>query len=225
MPKGRFLKLTAVAAACFVFICFAVGVFAAIKFHSSIFRLSSSQVARIVPAAELECARIDDCGLLPGDILVRRYITPKTRFFDEFVHPYFTHAVFYLGDGQIVEAAGTEKDHSQEVRISGLVDGGWLDSDLEGFAIIRPKYTAENLAFIKAELVNIADDPDYRFGPPFLDAKQTTCADLILERMVEEKIVAAEDMSNVATPDYLFWLAAENPGEFEISGYGFSEEK
>lgn len=221
MPKGRFLKLTSVAAVCFVFICFAAGVFAAIKFYSSIYRLPSSQVARIVPAADLECARIDDCGLLPGDILVRRYITPKTRFFDEFVHPYFTHAVFYLGDGQIVEAAGTEKDCSQEIRISELADGGWLDSGLEGFAIIRPKYTADNLAFIKAELVDIANDPEYRFGPPFLGAKQTTCADLILKRLAEEEIVAAEDMTDAATPDYLFWLAAENPGEFEIAGYGF----
>ena len=153
--------------------------------------------------------------------MIRRYITSKTRFFDEFADPYFTHSAFYLGDGQIVEAIGTEKDRSEEIRILPLAESGWMDSGVESFVVIRPKYPDQKLDLVKANLVVIANDPDYGFGLPAFGSKQATCADLILGQLAREKVIDGSNFPEIITPDYLFRMAANNPDFFGIIGYGF----
>ncbi len=198
-----------------------MGIYFAHKFYNSIFRLSPDQVSSSLNTKISECKKISDCKLLSGDILMRRYVTSKTWAFNEFVHPYFTHSAFYLNDDQIVEAIGREKNYQDEIQISKFSKSDWLDSGIESFVIVRPKYSGEKLSNIKINLTAIANDPNYRFGLPQFGHKQITCADLILEQLFNEKIIVTSTAPQIITPDYLFWLAVTNPHNFEIIGYSF----
>ncbi len=219
MIRSFILKLLAITAAGIVFFFLIFGIYFIHKFYNSIFRLSFHQVSSSLTTKISQCEKISDCKLLPGDILIRRYITPKTWVFNKFAHPYFTHSAFYLSDDQIIEAIGTEKDHKDEIQILKLSKSDWLDSDIESFVIVRPKYTDEKLDQIKRNLTAIANDPNYRFGLPQFGDKQATCADLILEQLLNEKITTTFNTPKIVTPDYLFWLAENNPNNFEIIGY------
>lgn len=116
------------------------GAYSIHKLYAGIFRLSAEQVFQSLPDTAGKCKTIGDCELLPGDILVRRYITNRTRLFDTLAHPYFTHAAFYLGGGKIVEAVGTENSAEDDIQIAELSNSDWFDAGTENFAIIRPNY-------------------------------------------------------------------------------------
>lgn len=187
------------------------------NFYNNIFRLSKDTVTNSLNKQTSQCSNIIDCQLLPGDILIRRYITQKTRLVDKVLHPYFTHSAFYLGQGQIIEAIGQEKTHADEIRITNLTNTDWIDSTMESWVIIRPKkITPSSLEIINNNFQIIANDPDYRFGIPKNNNKKTTCADLIYQQLIKQNIIKDSVPPKYITPDYLYWLAINKPNDFEI---------
>lgn len=192
------------------------------KFYTDIFRLSSAQISNSLITTKPQCIRLRDCKLLPGDILIRRYITSRTWLFDQVIHPYFTHSAFYLGDDQLVEAIGTEKNSKDDIQIDTFSKSDWLNLDMNDFVIIRPKNYSLKLNTIKNNLINIANDPDYIFGLPEKGLKRTACADIIFEQLFNEKMVTVPQKLKIITPDYLFWLFITNQNDFEIVGYNIS---
>ncbi len=142
---------------------------------------------------------------------------------DKFAHPYFTHSAFYLGNDQIVEAVGTEKDPKNDIQIAALSKSDWFNSDVNNFVVIRPKSYSLKLETIKNNLKNIAEDPDYSFGPSKQGYKKTTCADLIFKQLVDEDIIHVSRAPKIITPDYLFWVAKNSPNDFEVVGYSITE--
>lgn len=206
-----------------IFFTMIVQVFSIHKLYSNMFRLSSYQVSASLYNATTKCRRISDCNLSPGDILIRRYVTERTRVFDKLVHPYFTHAAFYLGNDQIVEAVGTERKPEDEIQIATLSKSDWFDTELTSFIIIRPNYSTGRLEDVSKSLLQIANDPDYQFGLPKVGEKRTTCADLIFEQLVDKHIVTVSNYPEIITPDYLFSLTINNPSTFHIVGYSIGK--
>lgn len=193
------------------------------KMYNGIFRLTSKQITSSLIGHVSQCTKLSDCKLLPGDILIRRYITSRTLIVDKFAHPYFTHSAFYLGEDQLVEAVGTEKNSKDDIQVDILSKSDWLNSDINNFVIIRPKNYLQKLELIKKDLIGIAEDPEYIFGLPHTGNKKTTCADLIFKQLTDKKIIDIPNRPDIITPDYLFWIATNNPDDFEIIGYNISE--
>lgn len=221
---GKFiLKLLAIITVGTILIFLIYGLYLGHKFYNDIFRLSSSQISSSLVGIKPQCNKLADCKLLPGDILIRRYITSRTWLVDKLAHPYFTHSAFYLGSDQLVEAVGTEKYSKDDIQIDILSKSDWLNFDVNNFVVIRPKNYSQKIDAIKSDLINIAEDPEYIFGLPKQGYKRTTCADLIFEQLFHENVIQVSNVPNIITPDYLFWLAKNNPASFEIVGYGISQ--
>lgn len=197
------------------------GIYCIQKFYDSVFRLSIDQVNSALINDSSQCKIISDCKLLPGDILIRRYITDRTWLINKIADPYFTHSAFYLGEDQIIEAVGKEKNRKDDIQIAQLSKSDWLNQDVESFVIIRPSNYGSKLEIIRNELAAIANDPDYKFGLPKKGQKKATCADLIFQQLLDQKILNAYDDAKIITPDYLF-SASENAG-FEIIGYNIRQ--
>ncbi len=193
------------------------------KLYFNIYRLSVYQISDSMSNVIPQCTKISDCKLLPGDILIRRYITQRTRLIDKLAHPYFTHSAFYLGNDQIIEAVGTEKNPIDDIQIAKLSTSDWMNTDIESFVIVRPSYSPRQLNSMEIDLQSIAKDPDYIFGLPKLGYKRTTCADLILKELLTENVVTAQKVPWIITPDFLFSLASENRSSFNIVGYYFTK--
>ena len=193
------------------------------KFYNNIFRLSLDQISTSLHKTVSRCKKIVDCKLLPGDILIRRYITQRTWLVDKLAHPFFTHSAFYLGSDQLVEAVGTEKNSRDDIQIDILSKSDWLNFDVDNFVIVRPKNYSSKLDAIKTDLKNIAEDANYIFGLPKQGYKRTTCADLIFKQLANKNIITVSGEPQIITPDYLFWFAANNPADFEIIGYNIAQ--
>mgnify|MGYP005615951677 FL=1 len=191
--------------------------------YPEVFRLDKEQVSSTLHESMMKnkapiCSEIQDCDLIPGDILLRRYVTERTKLFDRIIHPYFTHTAFYLGDDRLAEAVGSEKNSEDDIQINTLSRGDWMDEQIEGFVIIRPTYTADQLDSIKIGLAQIAEDPEYIFGLPRKGNKKTTCADMIYKQLQDENLIPISNtqVPKIITPDYLFWLATQHPLNFEV---------
>ncbi len=185
--------------------------------YKNIFRLSLTQVQESLKDKIPSCNEIKKCTLLSGDILIRRHITERTLVIDKIANPYFTHSAFYLGDDQIVEAIGTEKNSEDDIQIGPFSKSDWMD--VENFIIFRPKNYLGKLEIIKNNLKEIAYDPEYIFGLPEEGPKRATCADLIYTQLSKENIISRVNDRDTITPDYLFWVAKNNPDDFEIVGF------
>ena len=196
-----------------------LGAYSAYDFYQSIFRLTPNQVAKTICQTIPRYQKITDCQLRPGDILIRRYITSRTKALDQYLHLYFTHSAFYIGNDYIVEASGKEQRPEDEIRVTRLSTSDWENSDIENFVIIRPKNYEGKLDKIISNLKTIAADPNYRFGLPIQGGKRTTCAELILKEIITEKVIQEPKVPKIITPDYLFWLAVNNSDNFEIIGH------
>lgn len=193
------------------------------EFYNGIFRLSSDQISDSLNNTVSQCKKIIDCKLLPGDILIRRYITKRTWLVDKLAHPYFTHSAFYLGNDQIVEAVGTEKNPKDDIQVGIFSESDWLNFDVDNFVIIRPKNYSSKLDIIKSNLKNIAEDSDYIFGLPKQGYKRATCADLISQQLLNGKIIHVSNAPKIITPDYLFSLTKNNPDDFAIVGFNIQK--
>ncbi len=226
MTYNFILKLLATTITIGVVLFFLIyGIYLGHEFYNSIFRLSSDQISNSLIDTIPQCKKINDCKLLPGDILIRRYITSRTWLVDKLARPYFTHSAFYLGNDQIVEAVGTEKNPEDEIQIAVLSKSDWLFDDVENWVVVRPKNITPKLDTIKNNLIKIAEDPDYKFGLPQQGNKRATCADLIFEQLHNENIIDVSSVPKIITPDYLLWLVMQNQKDFEIVGHSISIEK
>ncbi|TRZ51798.1 hypothetical protein D4R99_03850 [bacterium] len=192
-------------------------------FYSDIFRLSPNEITRslsnVLSNVTFHCKKIQDCHLLPGDILVRRYITERTRLFDTMIHPYFTHSAFYLGDDKIAEAVGEEKNPINDIQVATFSKSDWFDEEIESFVVIRPKKYNGKFENVKEDLEKVAEDPDYRFGLPKQGEKITDCADFIVTPLIKEGVLAFLNTPSYINPDYLFALAIKSRSDFEIIGF------
>lgn len=187
------------------------------KFYNDIFRLSQESVINSLSQQTSSCPNIKNCQLLSGDILIRRHITQKTQLLDKVFNPYFTHSAYYLGEGQIIEAVGQEKNKADEIIISELINTDWVDTDIETWVIIRPKKITPALSeVINNNFKTIANDPNYRFGTPKNHNKKTTCADLIYQQLIQQNIIEGLAPPNYITPDYLYSIVVNKPDDFEM---------
>ncbi len=146
-------------------------------------------------------------------------MTKRIWFIDKPLRIFFTHSAFYLGDDKLFEVFGPEKNAENDVQILELSKSDWLQDDIKNFVIIRPKKYSWKLDGIKENLDFIAEGSNYRFGLPFWGPQKVTCADVIFEQLYNKKIVESKDIPELVTPDYLFWLAVNNPDDFEIVGF------
>lgn len=184
-----------------------------------VFKLSPSQVSSDFSKYQSQCKQIKDCKLEEGDILIRRYITNRTWLIDKLSHPFFTHSAMYLGNDKIIEATGYEQNPKDEIRISNFSQSDWQDEQIESWVIIRAINISNKIVIIKEDLETIANDPEYRFGFPKEGYKRLSCSDLILNPLISEGIINVINRPEMITPDYLFWLAINNPSDFEIISY------
>lgn len=192
------------------FISFIFATFFAYNFYRNIFRLSEKEVNSSLNNKRLECISIKKCTLLPGDILIRKYTTKRTWLIEKIANPYFTHSAMYLGNDQIIEAIGNEKNSKDDIQIDTLSKSDWMDTDIEKLIIIRPLNINTKFTIIKENLENIAKDPDYTFGLPKQGNKKTTCSELIFEQLKNEDLLPKEKYPELITPDYLFYIATNN---------------
>ena len=183
--------------------------------------MSEEQVFNHLSNKTSQCEKISDCKLLPGDILIRKYMTKRIWFIDKPLHIFFTHSAFYLGDNKLFEVFGPEKKAENDVQVLEFSKTDWLHEDVKNFAIIRPKEYSWKLDSIKRNLEFIARGSNYRFGLPSWGPQRVTCADAIFEQLYNKKIIEPKNIPEIVTPDYLFWLAVNNPDDFEIVGFNF----
>lgn len=188
-------------------------------FYNGFFRVSQSQALLYLKDKKSPCDKISDCDLLPGDILIRKYMTERIFFIDRFFDMFFTHSAFYLGNDELFEVFGPEKDPADDVQILLFQKTDWLNPDIENFVIIRPRHYSQKLEKINKKLRFIAEGSNYRFGLPFYGPQRITCADVIFNELQNNGVVRIEDVPKTITPDYLFWIAINNPNDFEIVGY------
>lgn len=187
--------------------------------YSNIFRLTTSDVHNALDQKISSCVMIGDCKLMPGDILIRRYITSRTWFIDKLASPYYTHSVMYLGDDQIIEAAGTERDPDDDIKVLVFSSSDWMNKDMNDWVVIRPKKIGPVFEIIKKDLISIASDPEYLFGLQENGNKRAICSDLIFRQLSNNNIVSGVNTPNIITPDYLFWLAENNQTAFDVIGF------
>jgi hypothetical protein len=185
-----------------------------------VFTLSQQQVARLWPQGAVSCRQLVNCQLRAGDILIRRHATQRTRLFQALFKPYFTHAAFYYGDGQLVEAVGTESNRANDIQVDNFFSSDWSTDSLEAWVVIRPEIEPKTIQLIRNNLKTIADDPSYTFG---LGDKKTSCAEIIFDQFVINRIIIRDKyMPRVITPDFLFQYALQRPGLFTVIGYNFN---
>lgn len=186
-------------------------------------RLLDTEVVQMLENTIPSCTKMTDCILQPGDILIRRYVTKDSLFTQTALGLYFTHAGFYLGDDQMVEAHGREKNPIDGIRTSYFSTSMWTKDSVQNWVVIRPKKYNGVLDIIKSNLVRIANDPEYVFGIPKDGFKRALCADLIFNQLALYRMVDEKERSKFITPDYLLLVAVNNPEDFQIVGYGIEK--
>ena len=189
--------------------------------RNNAFTLTYQEITTSLSTEVSQCSKFSACELFPGDVLIRRYVTSRTRIFDYWINPYFTHSAFYLGDDLIVEAVGREKNIEEEIKIAVLSASDWFDEEMINFVVIRPEYHGE-LPEIKTRLIQIANDPGYTFGLPGENKKQVTCADLIFSQFLDMNMLEAPESALVITPDYLY-SEVKRSDTFNLRGFYISD--
>lgn len=190
------------------------------KFYDSIFRLTPEQVRNSLDINESECKKLSECELQPGDILIRRYVTPVTEIAYITLDPYFTHSAVYLGNDELFEALGNYETPENQVMVTKLSESDWFYEDMRHFVIVRPKSTEEKIENFISKLRAIADDNEYVFGPLKDGRKTVTCSDIILKYIEEDGLVSKKaENPKYISPDYLFWITKNNEADFEINKY------
>ncbi|MFA6252333.1 MAG: hypothetical protein WCX74_02955 [Candidatus Paceibacterota bacterium] len=196
----------------------ALGLFSLTKI-SPIFTLSDSEVEASLLNIENNCDTISDCGLLPGDILLRRYSTNRTRLFENYARPYFTHSALYYGNGLVAEAIGNDPDDTKEIVIRNISETDWTSDRIETWIIIRPKIPEEKIRLICDRTKNIANDDSYTFGIKQQGNKRYTCSSLIFDQLIDQNIINKNDVPEIITPDFIFRYASTHKELFNIVGF------
>jgi hypothetical protein len=169
---------------------------------SRVVNTNTSEVKALFLKEKIACKSILECNLKPGDILIRRYVTERTYMYDKLLHPFFTHSAFYIGDGKIIEASGTEDNTEDDISIKNLADTDWMNQGIESLVIVRPN-TYTTLKDDIERLIHIAEDKNYIFG---FEEGNTSCSELIYRNTSDAyKTKVPSDL--IITPDYLFQLS------------------
>lgn len=188
----------------------------------------ASRVSYVYSDKKIFCKNIKTCDLHNGDILIRRYVTDKTKLLDSVLHPYYTHTAFYTGEGDIVEAIGNESNKQDEILKEKINMSDWYDSEIPSFVILRPKYDKETLIQINNELTDIANNNKYAFGLPsdgIKDNKKTYCSYLIYDELIRHTVITDVDHNSknkypLISPDYLFSILMSSTST-AVVGYDF----
>ncbi len=203
-----------------IFLGISILVFKGFLFYKSVFRLSYEQVATSLQETSFECKKFSECKLQPGDILIRRYVTPVTTLLDETLNPYFTHSAFYLGNDEMFEALGNYETPEKQIQITKLSESDWLDGEMVNFVVVRPKNYKGRLEDISKKLKDVANDPEYVFGELKDGQKTASCSDIILKYLIEDEIISdLSDKPKIIMPDYLFFATERDDLDFQIVGY------
>lgn len=222
MPKN--LKKIIIYIIGFLLLFIGLIMFMSYRFYNSVFRLSYEQVSTSLESNVAHCKTIKDCKLIPGDILIRRYVTKITSDFDESLDPYFTHSAMFLGNDELFEALGNYEIPVNQIAITKLSSSDWFYDDMHNFVVIRPKKNTEEIKEIISSLKNIANDPEYVFGPIKEGRKTVSCSDIILKLLLDKKILTkSSSLPQIITPDYLFWSVVKH-GNFEVVGYNINKK-
>ncbi len=192
------------------------------QLYNSVFRLSKTDVQIMLSKSNQTCKKIMDCDLAPGDILIRRYVTPTTKEFNSILHPYFTHVAFYEGEGKIVEAIGRQKKHEDEIRTAELANTDWTDNKIESVVVIRPNYNHDELSKVITNLRSISKDNNYRFGFSQINKNYTSCAEMVMNQLELIGMKNTKNLPNLITPDYLFWSSLKSADEYRVITYYFN---
>lgn len=194
-------------------------------FYKNVFRLSYEQIVLSLEKTASTCQKFSECALVPGDILIRRYVTNTSDLFSKYLNPYFTHSAMYLGQDEVFEALGNTETPENQIKISKLSESDWFDEKMKNFVVVRPINISDKLYRIDSRLRDIANDPEYVFGLFDETKKSASCSDVILKQLVKEKIVKnSSNLPWAITPDYLFWIAINNSRDFEVVGYNVSQK-
>ncbi|MFZ2522004.1 MAG: hypothetical protein WAX44_01960 [Minisyncoccia bacterium] len=224
----KWLKRILIVVILFIIFCLSIIVFSGYVFYKSVFRLSYEQINTYLLENNSEngtgCRKFSECELLPGDILIRRYVTNVSDLFSKTLNPYFTHSAIYLGNDELFEALGDHLEPKDQIQISKLSESDWMDEDMKNFVVIRPKNYNERFGEIKSNLRKIADDPDYVFGPFDEKRKNASCSDVILKQLTKIELVSNKEIPWIITPDYLFWTTQNNKTSLEIVGYNINSK-
>lgn len=211
-----------------IFMIFSVVSYIGYKTYSNFFRLDYQKISTSLEGREPLCQKLKDCKLLPGDVLIRRYITRSNDLFTKYFNPYFNHSAVYIGDDNIFEAAGNFETPENQVRIRKFSDSDWMDEEMNNFVVFRMKEGRKNPDKIKRyieNLINIADDPEYLFGIYNQNKKTATCSDAILNFIKNNGLVEDINIPTIVTPDYLFWTGIKDTDNFELVGYNIVDRK
>lgn len=161
-----------------------------------------------------KCNRLENCKLETGDILIRRYITPRIWLLAKLTNPHFTHSAIYIGDNKIIEAGGKEKDRSDDIRIIDINKSDWIRDDIDEIVVFRPTFDSQSKTAIIDSLKAIADDPKYYFGLHKFDPKRSTCAELIYDQLKSQNLVENAEYDDALTPDFLFSTLLKSKDKF-----------
>lgn len=184
--------------------------------YSNLFRLNRENVKNTFNTKPT-CDTINKCNLLPWDILIRRYITKRTKIMDEYLNLYFTHSAIYYWNNIIIEATGKEENKKDDVIKHSIYKTDWLDDEIESWVIIRPKYDKKITNKILNKLDNIAKDPNYSFWISIFWDK-TSCSDLIFKVIYENNVYNNIEKPYFITPDFLYYSTIKSD-EFTIIWY------
>ena len=204
-----------------VIVLFVSGVFVSNVFW--IFVMSKDQVFAYLSPVQSECLSLATCDLQPGDILIRRYITERTKPFEWFTHSYFTHSAVSVGEGMIVEATGPEEDPRLDIDTHPLLWSDWLNEDIETWVVVRPLGDAGRVHQAIASLRAIADDPEYRFGIHWQrddTSKVASCSDLVFRQYRTAGLITDTRPPINVGPDSLFRYLVTHPDDFRIIASG-----
>ena len=212
-----FLKSTII-----IFSLLSIGliVFVYHKIYTTTFRLSYEEIKTSLENNPTQCKKFVNCKLIPGDIIIRRYVTKVTDLFSKTLNPYFTHSAFYFGNDELFEAVGNYGPPKDQILITKLSKSDWFDENMNNFIIIRPKNYNGKLDDIISGLRGIANDSEYVFGPLQEGKKMASCSDIILKYLEDEGVLTnLYKNPDIITPDYLFWVIEKDPSNFGTVGY------
>ena len=169
------------------------------------------------------CANILDCNLLPGDILIKRQLTERTTVVANIFDMYFTHTALYIGENQIIEARGTDKNKQSEIVQNHLSFTDWVDPEIETLFVLRPtNASAEEITAAIKHAGLIAGSEEYIFGYGFnmSSSKRQYCSGLIWNiyqqagylTQFHKPVIFPDDLFSMATKGEYFYIVATLAG-------------
>lgn len=171
-----------------------------------------------------ECETLSTCGLMKGDILIKRELSVRTNFIARVTEMYFTHAALYVGDGGIVEAPGYNFPVKERISLKNIVETSWAKDDMEAWLVLRPITSSEVVDKAVEIGKSYASNPDVEFGitkNPF-DNRRLYCSQLVWKAYYDAGFSFLEKIPEIITPDDIFYVTVKSPDKFLVLGWGIN---